>query len=109
MVDGVGYSARPRGKSVEEELEEKNEKKEAHFKRKSEDLTISVIFAVPLLFIALSDMVGIPTPAFLSPMQNPVSYALIQLALVLPIIWLGRHFFVDGFKALSKGHQHGPT
>ena len=27
VVDGVGYSARPRGKSVEEELEEKNEKK----------------------------------------------------------------------------------
>ena len=30
VVDGVGYGARPRGKSVEEELEEKNEKKEAH-------------------------------------------------------------------------------
>ena len=33
VVDGVGYGARPRGKSVEEELEEKNEKKEAHLKR----------------------------------------------------------------------------
>lgn len=106
VVDGVGYGARPRGKSVEEELEEKNEKKEAHLREMKRNLTISAIFAVPLLFIAMADMVGIPMPAFLSPMQSPVSYALIQLALVLPIIWLGRHFFVDGFKALSKGHPN---
>ena len=106
VVDGVGYSARPRGKSVEEELEEKNEKKEAHLREMKRNLTISAIFAVPLLFIAMADMVGIPMPAFLSPMQSPVSYALIQLALVLPIIWLGRRFFVDGFKAWSKGHPN---
>lgn len=106
VVDGVGYGARPRGKSVEEELEEKNEKKEAHLREMKRNLTISAIFAVPLLFIAMADMVGIPMPAFLSPMQSPVSYALIQLALVLPILWLGRRFFVDGFKALSKGHPN---
>ena len=106
VVDGVGYGAHPRGKSVEEELEEKNEKKEAHLREMKRNLTISAIFTVPLLFIAMADMVGIPMPAFLSPMQSPVSYALIQLALVLPIIWLGRRFFVDGFKALSKGHPN---
>ena len=106
VVDGVGYGARPRGKSVEEELEEKNEKKEAHLREMKRNLTISAIFAVPLLFIAMADMVGIPMPAFLSPMQSPVSYALIQLALVLPIVWIGRRFFVDGFKALSKGHPN---
>lgn len=106
VVDGVGYSARPRGKSVEEELEEKNEKKEAHLREMKRNLIVSAIFTVPLLFIAMADMVGIPMPAFLSPMQSPVSYALIQLTLVLPIIWLGRRFFVDGFKALSKGHPN---
>lgn len=106
VVDGVGYSAHPRGKSVEEELEEKNEKKEAHLREMKRNLTISAIFTVPLLFIAMADMVGIPMPAFLSPMQSPVSYALIQLALVLPILWVGRRFFVDGFKALSKGHPN---
>ena len=106
VVDGVGYSARPRGKSVEEELEEKNEKKEAHLREMKRNLIISAIFTVPLLFIAMADMVGIPMPAFLSPMQSPVSYALIQLALVLPIVWIGRRFFVDGFKALSKGHPN---
>lgn len=106
VVDGIGYGARPRGKSVEEELEEKNEKKEAHLREMKRNLIISAIFTVPLLFIAMADMVGIPMPAFLSPMQSPVSYALIQLALVLPIIWIGRRFFVDGFKALSKGHPN---
>ena len=106
VVDGVGYSAHPRGKSVEDELEEKNEKKEAHLREMKRNLTISAIFTVPLLFIAMADMVGIPMPAFLSPMQSPVSYALIQLALVLPILWVGRRFFVDGFKALSKGHPN---
>ena len=106
VVDGVGYGARPRGKSVEEELEEKNEKKEAHLREMKRNLTISAIFTVPLLFIAMADMVGIPMPALLSPMKSPVSYALIQFALVLPILWVGRRFFMDGFKALSKGHPN---
>lgn len=106
VVDGVGYGARPRGKSVEEELEEKNEKKEAHLREMKRNLIISAIFTVPLLFIAMADMVGIPMPALLSPMKSPVSYALIQFALVLPILWVGRRFFMDGFKALSKGHPN---
>ena len=33
VVDGVGYSARPRGKSVEEELEEKERKERSALKR----------------------------------------------------------------------------
>ena len=44
VVDGVGYGARPRGKSVEEELEEKNEKKEAHLREMKRNLTISAYF-----------------------------------------------------------------
>ena len=70
MVDGVGYSARPRGKSVEEELEEKNEKKEAHLREMKRNLTISAIFTVPLP-IAMADMVGIPMPAFSKPNAKP--------------------------------------
>ena len=94
------------GKSVEEELEEKNEKKEAHLREMKRNLTISAIFAVPLLFIAMAGYGWNSNAGVSKPMQSPVSYALIQLALVLPILWLGRHFFVDGFKALSKGHPN---
>ena len=48
MVDGVGYGARPRGKSVEEELEEKERKERSALKRKMKrNLTISAIFTVP--------------------------------------------------------------
>ena len=50
----------------------RNEAKPNHF---------SDFFRRATSLIAMADMFGIPMPAFLSPMQSPVSYALIQLAL----------------------------
>ncbi|MHC5268526.1 heavy metal translocating P-type ATPase [Enterococcus sp. LJL98] len=69
----------------------------------------SAIFAVPLLYLAMGEMVGLPIPTFLSPMvgwRNAMTFASLQLILTLPVMYFGRSFFQGGFKALFRGHPN---
>ncbi|MCL2774443.1 MAG: heavy metal translocating P-type ATPase, partial [Oscillospiraceae bacterium] len=64
---------------------------------------ISAVFAVPLLYTAMAPMikfVQLPFPAPISPMQYPLTYALTEIILVIPVIAAGYKFYATGFKAL---------
>ena len=65
-------------------------------------LILAVVFAVPLLYISMGHMLGVVLPDFLNPKVNPLSFALAQLVLTLPIIYAGRDFFSHGFKNLAR-------
>ena len=66
----------------------------------------SAIFALPLLCLAMSEMVGLTLPTWLSHRGGGQLFVSLQLALTLPILWLGRSFFLNGFKHLVKGHPN---
>ncbi|MCA1944758.1 MAG: heavy metal translocating P-type ATPase [Desulfovibrio sp.] len=60
-------------------------------------------FTIPLFIISMGEMVGLPMPALLSPHHHPLSFALVQLALVAPVVWTGRQYYVSGIsKLLAK-------
>ena len=52
---------------------------------------ISVVFVLPLLYVAMAPMLRMPFPK---------NYAIIELLLVLPIIGAGYQFYMIGFKSL---------
>lgn len=56
-----------------------------------------------LLFVSMGEMVGLPLPEIISPGNFPLRFALLQFILVLPVIWLGRHFYLNGIPNLFKG------
>lgn len=65
--------------------------------------SISAIFSVPLLYLAMGSMVWwlpFPIPALLDPMQYPLNYAIVQICLTLPVIAVGYRFYTVGFKAI---------
>lgn len=65
--------------------------------------TISAVFSLPLLYIAMAPMIGfvrLPFPAWLDPMRYPLRYALAELLLVIPSLAVGHRFYTVGFKAL---------
>ncbi|MFR2301855.1 MAG: heavy metal translocating P-type ATPase, partial [Clostridium paraputrificum] len=45
-------------------------------------------------------MMGAPLPSIIDPMTNAMNFALIQLILVIPVMIVGRKFFISGFKNL---------
>ena len=67
---------------------------------------LSAIFALPLLGLAMAEMVGLTLPTWLSHRGDGQLFVSLQLALTLPILWLGRSFFLNGFKHLVKGHPN---
>ncbi len=61
---------------------------------------VSAVFAIPLLYLAMGPMIGIPVPGLLAPKPHPLRFALVQLALTIPIVIAGYRFYVVGFRAL---------
>lgn len=66
-------------------------------------LWVSAVFLIPLMYISMGHMMGLPLPSFLSGMENAVSYGLTQLLLVLPVMYANRKFYQNGFRSLFHG------
>lgn len=66
----------------------------------------SLIFTLPLLYIAMGHMMGLFLPRFLDPHVFPKVFVSAQFILTLPVLILGRKFYLTGFKTLAKGHPN---
>jgi len=64
--------------------------------------TVAAVFGALLLYTAMAPMLGGDgtVPAAVAPMAHPLRYALVQLALLLPILYVGRNFYRVGYRAL---------
>ncbi len=69
-------------------------------------LVVSIGFAIPLVLIAMLEMVKIPLPQFISPMHSPDVFALTQLLLTIPIVIAGFHFYTKGFASLFRAQPN---
>lgn len=98
-VEAAGYKALDQEVSVDEDKEKKLKESKLLWKK----FIFSLIFTVPLLTITMGHMFGVKLPAVIDPMMNPVSFAVIQLVLVIPVIIAGSRFYKVGFKTLAKG------
>lgn len=101
-VEKAGYGASPRvqkeGKR-EKGKEEKDTAREEYMKMRKR-LISSVIFAVPLFYISMGHMMGWPLPGFFLGTENSMVFALTLFILVLPILFINRKFFINGFRSL---------
>lgn len=104
-VANAGYSAHEEVDSADA-ADEDRDKKEAHLKEMWHRFWVSAVFTLPLLYVSMGHMVGMPLPAIVDPMQHPSVFALVQLLLTIPVMVLGKKFFTGGFKALFKGHPN---
>lgn len=106
-VSSSGYAAQlERSDDVIQEVEESHDKREKRYQVIWKRFVTSLIFFVPLMIISMGHMMGMPLPAVIDPMANPLNYALIQLALTLPIMWASQEYFQQGFKALFNRHPN---
>lgn len=60
----------------------------------------SLLFMIPLFYITMGEMVGLPLPYFLSGSEYAVHYGLTQLLLTIPVIYINRVIFRRGLKSL---------
>ncbi|MBU3188222.1 heavy metal translocating P-type ATPase [Clostridium bowmanii] len=101
-IEKAGYKALEDESNVDMDKEKKEKEIKALWNR----FLISAIFGVPLLLVAMVPMIAlklnIMLPEVIDPMMHMKVYALLQLALVLPILYTGRKYFIVGFKSLFR-------
>jgi len=66
-------------------------------------LVLSFILAMFIMVISMGHMVGISLPRQIDPSYSPFISSLIQFLLVLPVLWMGRNFYLAGVPALLRG------
>lgn len=97
VMKKMGYT----GTKHEESSENlKDREKEEHLKREFLEFKIAIIFSAIVFYIAMGTMVGLPVPAIISPDINPLNFAIVQFILALPVVYIGRRFYIVGIRQL---------
>lgn len=82
---------------------------EDEIKEMKKRLIISFAFLIPLMYISMGHMMGLPLPSFLSGLENAISYGMTQFLLALVIVYVNRKYYQVGFKTLFKGSPNMDT
>ena len=111
-VAAAGYGASVKGRTAQQDAAgagaDPAKKTIADMKHR---LIWSIAFLIPMMYISMHSMelawIGIPVPeavraAFDGP-ENAVAFAFAQLLLLLPIMYLNRHYYIAGFRNLFHG------
>ena len=65
-------------------------------------LIVSFVFMIPLFYLAMGHMMSWPLPAFFLGEENALTYAFTQFLLCLPVAYVNRKYFINGFKTLAR-------
>ncbi len=66
-------------------------------------LIASFCFLIPLMYLSMGSMLGAPLPEVLVGHENMLVFALTQMILTLPLLYINRKFFQMGFRSLFHG------
>ncbi|WP_075202772.1 heavy metal translocating P-type ATPase [Streptococcus gordonii] len=105
-VAEAGYQAEEKGIAKPSDVNEEAVARAQALRRKKQELLILLLTVLPLLYISMGSMVGLPLPSFLDHMKHPLLFVLSQLLLTLPAVWIGRGFYQRGFRNLIKRHPN---
>ncbi|EIQ82518.1 UNVERIFIED_CONTAM: copper-translocating P-type ATPase [Streptococcus canis] len=102
-VEAAGYGASVLDASKQQNPLERQEQEVATIWHR---FLWSAAFTLPLLYLAMGHMVGFWLPTLLQPQLHPVLYSVSQLLLTLPVLFINRHYYDNGFRALFRGHPN---
>lgn len=108
-VEKAGYGALPRadgkagGQSAaggKENTSVQQARKEYESMKKR--VLWSFAFAIPLFYLSMGHMMGLPVPAVFLGTENAVTYALTQFLLLLPVMIINGKYYRVGFQSLWR-------
>ena len=98
-VASSGYGASVAGK----EQEKKDNKIDNEISNMKFRLIVSLVCLVPLMYISMGHMWGWPFLSVFHGAENGITFALTQMLLTLPIMYVNRKYYITGFKTLFHG------
>ena len=101
-VEGLGYGARVDDVSDSRALRKKANSFGEEAKKLKVRFFASLCFLVPLMYFTMAHMFGAPLPFFWDPHESAQNFALMQLLLTTPTLFINFAFFKSGVRALFK-------
>lgn len=108
IVDAVinaGYGASP--KKIPAQIKTPERTIDSEIDAMKFRLKWSIIFLLPTIYIAMHNLLPLPVPQIVTELfdgrSNAVTFAFAQFLLILPIMYLNRKYYVNGFKNLFAG------
>jgi len=99
-VQALGYGARIYGDNDNRVTKVQTPSVQSHAKSLKVRFLLSLLFLIPLMYFTMAHMlVKAPLPPFA---KSPVNFALIQILLTTPIIFINFAFFKSGVSAIIK-------
>ena len=116
-VEKAGYGASPAGKARQDAPAVREDPVKKNIAEMKHRLIWSIVFLLPTMYLSqhglLSTLFGLPVPSVVQEVfdgpQNAISFAFAQLLLVLPIMYLNRKYYIQGFRSLAQGAPNMDT
>ncbi len=91
------------GFGISAEKEELPEKEKPFF-----PILIALILCAVILYISMGQMMikGLPVPYLFDMDKNPLLFAISQIVITIPVMIIGKKFFINGFSSLFGGHPN---
>lgn len=105
-VSEAGYQAEEKQARTQADFEADLAGRQAVYRALLKRTLLASVFTLPLLYISMGSMVGLPLPALVDSSQVPLNFAILQLCLTLPVMWIGRGFYTRGFRNLLRRHPN---
>lgn len=99
-VEDAGYGASVKGKETQNQENALQKKVAEDAKAMKHRLGWSIGFLVVLMYVSMGHMLSFPLPSILLGAENIMVFALTQFCLTLPVVYLNRKYYQNGFKAL---------
>lgn len=119
IIDAVihaGYGASVQGEKAEGQKgktagagKEKANPVQEHIEYMKKRTIWSFLFLIPLMYVSMGHMVGLPLPGFLAGTENAVGFAMTQFLLCIPVAYINRAYYSKGFSTLFHGAPNMDT
>ena len=101
-VKNAGYGISEKGQTQKKDNADASKAREEEIRGMRNRTLISFLLLIPLMYVSMGSMLGLPLPSFLSMEHTAANYALVQLLLSLPIAYINRAYYIRGVKALFR-------
>ena len=78
------------------------EQAQAEIKQMKFRLVVSFVFMIPLFYLSMGHMMDWPLPSLFLGHENALIFAFTQFLLCLPVAYVNRKYFINGFKTLAR-------
>jgi len=110
-IGKAGFTAELRGREKEGSAEKVPDSARKDLLAERRSLILAALLSAALLYVSMGTMLfsKLPLPDLIAREAHPVNFALTQLLLTIPILYIGKRFFISGFNSLIHWNPNMDT